>query len=72
MIEIDERDARRLVCAVVIQAIRDHRRGDESATAWLLGDALPWLEMADMPRDAAEMQRALSSDVKLVRGSRAG
>jgi hypothetical protein len=68
--EIDERAAARVIFAVILQAIKDHRRGDRRATQWLQRDALPWLEAAGMLKTPADIRRALLSDVAIIRGSR--
>ncbi len=68
MLEIDEGAAQRVIFAVTLQAIKDHRHGDETATAWLEHDALPWLEVAGMPRDESDLRRALESKVTIFRG----
>lgn len=43
--DLDLSACERLICAISVAAIKDARRGDQEAAAWLLGDALPWLEM---------------------------
>lgn len=43
--DLDYSAARRLICAVSAVAIKDARKGDADAAAWLLGESAAWLEM---------------------------
>jgi len=36
--------ARRLACAILLQAARDAQRGDVAALSWLAGDSAVWAE----------------------------
>ena len=65
--ELDERAAARVVFAVTLQAIKDHRGGDVEATRWLQEHSLDWLELAGMQRDTADLRRALDSKVNMHR-----
>ena len=58
--DLDLSSCHRLVCAIGVSAIRDARKGDEAAAAWLLGDALPWLEAVGFNGvDEADLRRAI-------------
>ena len=67
---IDERAARRMIYAITIQAFKDHRRGNGEATAWLERDAVDWLTATGMDVNDHDVQRALSSNVQLIRDGR--
>jgi hypothetical protein len=55
--ELDEAAARRLICAVCLRAVRDHRHGDEAAAQWIVSDMPGWLGAVGLdyigPREVA-------------------
>ena len=42
--DISTSGARRLACAILLQAARDAQRGDVGARSWLAGDGAVWAE----------------------------
>lgn len=58
--DLDLSSCERLICAISVAAIKDARRGDQEAAAWLLRDALPWLEMIGLGGiDESDLRQAI-------------
>jgi len=58
-------DIRPIAAAVIIQAVKDVRDGDQDARAWLMGDGVLWLDVCGLQYDPEQLVRKIK---KLRRG----